>query len=654
MSSPEIQTSKGSPIPLGCTLYQTRPGINGATANFALFAAHATSVTLGLFKPTSPVPFYTVPMHRTGDHWHICLSPFPKDAIYGYQCDKKEPWLLDPYAKIITAEPTWVHPTHTPLLAASLPSAPFDWEGTSHPNISKRDLIIYEMHIRGFTRHPSSKTAHPGTFLGVIEKIPYLKKLGVTAIECMPLYEFDENSSPAINPTTQKPLPNYWGYDPLTYFSPKSSYSSISTLGGALTEFKTMVKELHKNGLEIILDVVYNHTGKSSLEQIDRETYYMTDADGASRDYTGCGNTINANNPPVQELILESLRYWVTECHVDGFRFDLASTLTRNPDGHPLNPSPLLLALAQDPILSQRKLIAEAWDAAGLYQVGSFPNWGPWSEWNGKYRDIVRRFIKGTNGKAGLFANAFCGSDFLYHNASPLASVNFITSHDGFCLRDLVTYQNKHNWPNGEMNRDGCNHNDSWNCGIEGLTKDKTIQELRERQMRNFWLALLLAQGIPMILMGDEYGHTRHGNNNPYVQDNELNWFLWYELEEKPHMFHFVQTLIAFRKSHPELREPHFLELHALDWHGALPYQPDWSGTSRFIAFSTKQGQRLYIAFNANYLPIDVQLPSDATWRVFVDTNLGWEQLERKEKGPVITGPYHMAAHTALIAVTSE
>ena len=362
------------------------------------------------------------------------------------------------------------------------------------------------MHVRGFTAHPSSKTTAPGSYSAIVEKISYLKRLGINAVELMPIYEFDENTSPAVDPVTKERLPNYWGYDPLTYLSPKRSYGANSKLGGVQSEFKSLVKALHKNGIEVILDVVYNHTGKSSMRSIDKETYYMMDAADKDRDYTGCGHTISANQLPVSELILDSLRYWVNEYHIDGFRFDLASTLTRDTDGHPLDPSPLLQAIGQDPLLSKRKLIAEAWDAVGLYQLGSFPKWGPWSEWNGRYRDVVRKFLKGTNDKAGLFANALTGSDFLYHNATPLASVNFVTAHDGFCLRDLVTYQLKHNWPNGEMNRDGSNHNDSWNCGIEGLTQDPNIKALRERQMRNFWLALLLSQGIPMMLMGDEYG----------------------------------------------------------------------------------------------------------------------------------------------------
>jgi isoamylase/glycogen operon protein len=319
-----------------------------------------------------------------------------------------------------------------------------------------------------------------------------------------------------------------------------------------------------------------------------------------------------------------------------------------------LDPSPLLQAIKEDPILRKRKLIAEAWDAVGLYQLGSFPKWGPWSEWNGRYRDIIRRFIKGSNDKAGLFANALCGSDFLYHNTTPLASINFITAHDGFCLRDLVSYQGKHNWANGEMNRDGCNHNDSWNCGIEGLTKDPHIIELRERQMRNFWLALFLSQGIPMILMGDEYGHTRHGNNNPYSQDNELNWFLWYELEDNPHIFLFVQSLIAFRKKHPELRQTHFISSEAIDWHGHHPNQPDWSQTSRFVAFSTKGAEKLYIAFNAHYLSADVELPPESAWKTIVNTQYSWGQQWFNGNGPTLGRSVQMPPHTALLAISSD
>jgi isoamylase/glycogen operon protein len=569
--------------------------------------------------------------------------------LYGYQCDDNGEWLFDPYAKILDASSAWAAPLPMPLLGSIQSPTSFDWEGATHPNIPKEALILYEMHLRGFTAHPSSGSQKPGTYRALIEKIPYLQKLGINAVELMPIYEFDETRSPGIDPVTHEKMPNYWGYDPLSYFSPKRNYSAAPTLGGSLTEFKSLVKELHKNNIELILDVVYNHTGKASLQQIDPETYYMHDPAGKNLDYTGCGHTVNVNHPSVEELILESLRYWVTECQVDGFRFDLASILTRAQSGHPLDPSPLLAAIQQDPILSKRKLIAEAWDATGLYQVGSFPKWGPWSEWNGRYRDIIRRFIKGTNEKAGLFANALCGSDFLYAHYTPLASVNFITAHDGFCLRDLVTYQSKHNWANGEKNRDGSDHNDSWNCGAEGPTKDPNILALREQQMRNFWLALLLSQGIPMILMGDEYGHTRHGNNNPYVQDNELNWFLWYELEEKQPIFQFVQDLITFRKNHPEFRQTHFLSSQAIDWHGYHPFQPDWSPTSRFVAFSTKGEKRLYIAFNAHYMTAKVELPGDSSWRTIVGTQYDWGGQWFEKEGPILKGTVDMPPHTALL-----
>lgn len=642
MVSLSLISSPGSPFPLGYSP-------SGDSANFALYAAHANAVRLGLFHPGSKTADYITPLQRTGDCWHISLSPIPKGVLYGFQCDSDPSWLLDPYATIIDASPLWMGEERGPLLAALETTPPFDWEAVPLPNIPKNELIIYEMHIRGFTAHPSSNTTKPGTYAAVMEKIPYLKKLGINAVEFMPIYEFDENQSPGIDPITKRKLPNYWGYDPISYFAPKRNYSGNATLGGALTEFKTLVKELHKNGIEVILDVVYNHTGKSSLQTIDRQTYYMFDPSGKARDYTGCGNTISANQPPMQELILASLRYWAEECHIDGFRFDLASTLTRSPEGRPLDPSPLLHAIQQDPILKERKLIAEAWDAVGLYQLGSFPKWGPWSEWNGRYRDIVRRFIKGTNGKAGLFASALCGSEFLYSNASPLASVNFITAHDGFCLRDLVTYQDKHNWANGELNRDGCNHNDSWNCGVEGPTKDPQIKELRERQMRNFWLALFLSQGIPMVLMGDEYGHSRHGNNNPYVQDNELNWFLWYELEEKEAMIDFVRGLLAFRKKTPEFRRTSFLTPEMIDWHGLKVNQPDWSDSARFVAFSTKGAGKFYVAFNAGYSDITVELPP-GDWYVIVDTKNDWAKHWFDGKGQKLERLIQMPPHTAILA----
>lgn len=577
----------------------------GNTANFALFSSHATKITLGLFRDNTLLK--TFPLNRTGDIWHIGIGDLPAGLSYAYRCEgpkellyNPEAWLIDPYAKIV----------HEGKGKAAIPP-PFDWENEIPPKISHSDLIIYEMHIRGFTKDPSSKVTHPGTYLGMIEKIPYLKKLGVNAVELMPIFGFDRtfHKSP--------PLVNYWGYNPLHFFAPMDWYA----VDDPITEFKTLVRELHRAGIEVILDVVYNHTGEEDHKSyyihfrgIDNSVYYLLDREGNYLNFTGCGNTVNANHPIVQKLILDSLRYWVEEMHVDGFRFDLASTFTRNTQGDPVDHPPILDAINKDPVLSQVKLIAEAWDAAGLYQLGYFSKRGGWSEWNGRYRDVVRRFIKGNEGKAGPFANVLCGTELIYSaSKTPLSSINFITSHDGFTLRDLVTYQHKHNQDNREHNRDGNNQNDSWNCGHEGPTQDKEINALRERQMRNFFLALFLSQGIPMLLMGDENGHTRHGNNNPYVQDNEINWFLWDQ--QNPKISQFVSSLIRFRRQHSQLKFSRFLKDTDVDWF------TDWD--SRLVAFVLKGETPLYIAFNADNQKCSLTLPS-GNWKIVIDTKEDW------------------------------
>jgi len=628
----------------------------GPLTRFCLYSANAQKVELGLFLPESEIPQQTIALIRTGDFWHIELPDITKGTHYAYRCygewnpEKRNlfiqtNWLLDPYAKHLNTYAKW---NVKPLINVRgiIQEAPaFNWEDTKSPSLPKEDLVIYEMHVRGLTAHQSSEATSKGTYAAMIEKIPYLKKLGVNVVELLPIYEFDECHCKNTNPETLEPLVNYWGYNSISYFAPKKSYSAS---GDPITEFKTLVKELHKNKIEVILDVVYNHTGEGSSDYaiswrgIDNQTYYM------AGDYTGCGNTLNANHPQVQTMILDSLRYWVQEMHIDGFRFDLASTFTRESNGHPMEKPPILEAMANDPILKSVKLIAEAWDAGGLYQVGLFPTLGPWSDWNGKYRDIVRKFLKGTDSNGDKFAAVLMGSDFLYHSTSPLSSVNFIVAHDGFTLRDLVTYQGKHNLANGEENKDGNDQNDNWNCGEEGTTTNPDILALRERQMRNHWLALLLAQGIPMLLMGDEYGHTRFGNNNPYPQDNELNWFLWDNLNKYPEIFDFVAKLIAFRKEHPELRRTKFLKPEEITWHGSKPNKPNFS--SRLIAFSTNTPSKLYCAFNADHQGIDIELPSP-NFYLIVNTFDNWGNHHFSNQGPRLPIKLKLEAHTALLAI---
>lgn len=607
-----MQISEGISEPLGLF-------IQGNIANFALFSQHATKVILGLFWGKS---VEEVVLNRTGDVWHVGVTGTNEEMEYAFRCfGPKENlynpavWLADPYAKILNGQ----------IKAKVALPKKFDWQGVKAPLRPLQDLIIYEMHVRGFTRHASSKVANPGTYLGVIEKIPFLKQLGVNAIELMPIFEFDETF----------PRPNYWGYNSLHFFAPKRKYA----VSDAVSELQTLVKELHKNGIEVILDVVYNHTGEGkekdryvNFRGIDNAVYYLIGENGAYLDYSGCGNTFNIGHPIVQKLILDSLRYWVSEMHIDGFRFDLASILTLDSNGQPLSLPPLIEAIGKDPLISQVKLIAEPWDATGLYQLGSFPKWGPWSEWNGRYRDVVRRFLKGTNGKAGVFASVLSGSEMIYRSSkTPLSSLNIVTTHDGFTLRDLVTYQKKNNFANGEANQDGNNQNDSWNCGHEGPTDDPHITALREKQMRNFLLALFVSQGIPMLLMGDEYGHTRQGNNNPYVLDNEINWFLWDKLKQNQKIFRFVSKLIRFRQNHPQLRRTQFLTDREIDWY------TDWDPTSRLVAFSLKN---LYIAFNANYESTQIALPAKQ-WHQVIHTAEDWEFHEAGKKiSSVALPPY--------------
>jgi isoamylase/glycogen operon protein len=649
----------GNDSPLGFSSQNGR-------ANFALFSKHAARVILGLFSSDKAKPEREIPMMRTNDVWHIALEKLPEGTSYAFRCEgphdekhgfffKPGLWLADPCARVLNTAALWGAREKSYLAKAALPP-PFDWEGVEPPRIPFRDLVIYEMHVRGFTRHPSSETKHPGTFLGVIEKIPHLKKLGINAVELMPVFEFDEIHCKDTQPQTGEPLTNYWGYNSLFFFSPMKRFAASESDASPIEEFKTMVRELHRNGIEVILDVVYNHTGEGkekdyyvNFRGIDNNVYYMMDSEGNYRDYSGCGNTVNCNHPAVQRYILESLRYWAEEMRVDGFRFDLASIFTRGQDGQPIDSPPIVSAISKIPNV---KLIAEAWDAAGLYQVGLFPNkWGSWSDWNGRYRDAIRRFIKGTDGLAGLFADALCGSESIYApSKTPLSSLNFITAHDGYSLRDLVTYQIKHNYENGEMNRDGNNQNDSWNCGAEGPTQDPKIAALREKQMRNFFLALFLSQGVPMLLMGDEYGHSRRGNNNPYVQDNEVNWFLWNLLEKNEKIFSFVSSLVAFRKKHPSFRRASFLTKSDVDWHGAAPLHPDWSDHSRLVAFTLKGTPSFYIAFNADFRSSKIDLPKSNRWREIVFSPRDWGEHHLDSPGPPLESPLELPPYSALLA----
>lgn len=668
-----FKTSRGFPIPYGASKHEDG-------FNFALFSKHATAVFLCLFEGDTATSTCEIPLdpkkNKTGDVWHIHVHGLPSTWTYGYRVEgpyapfqghyfDTRSILVDPYAKGMASCKQWGASAYRNALhiqKGTLDSFDhFDWEEDTSPNIPMKDLIIYEMHVRGFTQDQTSNVEKKGTFLGMIDKIPYLKSLGINAVELLPIFEFNERENPKKNPITNKPLFQYWGYSTINFFSPMRRFASENPI----LEFKQLVKALHANGIEVILDVVYNHTSEGnqdgpilSYKGIENSVYYMLGPNGEYYNFTGCGNTFNCNHPVVRHFIINSLHYWVTEMHVDGFRFDLASILCRGHDGIPLERPPVVEAISLDPILSHTKLIAEAWDAGGLYQVGSFPGFGKWSEWNGRYRDEVRAFIKGTDNLVGRFATRLSGSEDLYgRGRSPLNSINFIIAHDGFTLADLVSYNGKHNEENGEDNRDGTDDNVSWNCGAEGETKDPAILQLRAQQMRNFHVALMISQGIPMLHMGDEYAHTKKGNNNTWSQDSRLNWFLWDELEKNTDFFRFYRSMIDFRKSHPILSRSQFLKDKDIFWHGKEVGKPDWTPKSRFLAFTLPDPvgkYELYIAFNAQFDAATCQLPTSSKWYRIVDTSQKPPQDFLDKPILVKESTYTLPSHSCIILCSKK
>jgi isoamylase len=641
---------RGHALPFGATI--ERGGIN-----FSIYARNATEVVLIFFLPGEDQEIAAFPLdgkfNRTGDVWHAFVSGLNPGVEYAYKIDgfdgsthryNANLLLADPYAIALNGRLVWGDSKNpdTPFRRAVLVDKEYDWEFDQPINRPLADSVIYELHVRSFTQDKSSKVKAAGTFKGLVEKIPYLVELGITAVELLPITEFDELDNNRVNPDTGARLYNLWGYHPLSFFAIKSGYAADNVLGGEISEFKDMVKALHAAGIEVILDVVYNHSGEGdhrgptySLKGIDNSSYYMLSKDGSYMNFSGCGNTINCNHPYVRHFIMDSLRYWVTEMHVDGFRFDLASILGRDQQGNVLDSPPLLEQIAGDPVLASTKLIAEAWDAAGLYQVGSFPNWGRWAEWNGHFRDDIRRFVRGDSGMVGKLANRIAGSSDLYQfGRDPGHGINFVTSHDGFTLRDLVSHNEKHNWANGENNGDGDNNNLSWNCGIEGETDDINIMQLRERQTRNLVTLLMMSRGVPMILAGDEMGRTQQGNNNSYCQDNEISWLNWQGLTENKDLYRFYRLLIAFRKSHDLLRHDSFTIKDGsglqIEWHGHQQGLPDWRFESRSIAahmFGKNENgvaQDIYLIANAHWETETFQLPNlnNKKWYRFIDTNL--------------------------------
>jgi len=707
-----IKTSPGSPLPPGP--HFTKNGIQ-----FSVFSRHCSGVTLVLFDSDSPdsaskeIPL-DPDINRTGDIWHIHVEGLPEQQLYGYKIDgpyepdkghrfNKHKLLLDPYAPAVTGSRRWDlskalgYDPDSPDIDRSfstIDSTPFmpkciavngsRAQRVRHLRIPERDYVIYELHVRGFTVHDSSKVKHRGTYRGLTEKIPYLKELGINAVELMPVQEFDEEDNTNINPRTGEKLKNFWGYSTLSFLAPKGSYSSAGNMGEQIAEFREMVSSFHAAGIEVILDVVFNHTAEGdetgptvAFRGIDNSIYYILKEDRRYyMNFSGCGNTFNCNHPLVRDFILDALRYWVVEMNVDGFRFDLASILGRDQDGAIMSNPPLIEIIGEDPILRNTKIIAEAWDAAGAYQVGGFP--GRWAEWNGKYRDDIRRFWRGDANSVGSFATRIAGSSDLYEKSGkgPLESINFITCHDGFTLNDLVSYREKRNIENGEDNLDGDAENLSFCWGTEGPDKTPQTTHMRLRLIKNFIATLFISQGIPMMLAGDEFRRTQKGNNNAYCQDNEISWVDWRLMEENRDLFRFAREMIRFRKEHPVLRKGSFFtgaahsgkNLPDITWHGFRPNEPDWSPASRTIAMlingdyaeltDGKADADLYVIFNGSRVSRNYGMPdapSGRRWKIALDTSEDTPRdIFESGKEPPLEGNIYYANRLSTVVLVTE
>ena len=636
--------------------------------NFSIFSQDATEIHLLLFtnpNDLEPVAIINLDpvLNRTFHYWHVFVEGATEGMGYAYRIDGlldpsqgfryiKNKVLIDPYSKGL-ANKLWNRGAacgtddnlETSMRSIIVKQDDFDWEGDVSPNIPMEKCIIYETHVGGFTRDKSSKVKNPGTFLGLIEKIPYLKELGITSIELLPVFEFDESEGAGFGPNGDF-LSNYWGYSTVGFFTPHSNYCLDPEGGQHLNEFREMVKALHKAGIEVILDVVFNHSSEGNhqgpylnFRGIDNKIYYFLSPESAEyyQNYSGCGNTINCNHPIVEKFIIECLEFWVKEMHVDGFRFDEGSILTRGEDGNSMIHPPVIWELELSEVFANTKLIAEAWDADGLYQVGGFPGFR-WSEWNGRFRDEVRKFVKGNEGFHSAVASRIAGSYDIYSNNrhTPLNSINFITCHDGFTMMDLVSYNEKHNHNNGENNNDGINDNYSWNCGVEGQTDQEDIIAFRKKQLKNFFTILLLSRGIPMILMGDEVGRTQLGNNNAYCQNNTLSWFNWNDLETNKEVFSFVKKMIQFRKQNKSSNIKDFYTgalnargIKDIEWHGTTLQDPQWeNNSSKQLSFTIggngDDSMDFHVMLNFNYFPLSFQLPSIENRKLyrFTDTSI--------------------------------
>jgi len=677
----------GSSHPLGSTL-------GGGGANFSLFSRSATRVELLFFDRADDAQFsrsieLDPRVHRTYHYWHVFVPGVNAGQLYGYRVHgpsdpergmRFDPTkvLLDPYGRGVVVPPKFSRQaaaqpgdnSATAMKSVVVDPGAYDWEGDVPLHRPASRTIIYEMHVRGFTRHPSSGVveAKRGTYAGLIEKIPYLQDLGITAAELLPVFQFDAQDCPPGRV-------NYWGYAPISFFAPHQAFSSRQDALGPLDEFRDLVKALHRAGIEVILDVVFNHTAEGDedgptlcFRGLENEAYYILEPDRSHyANYSGTGNTLNTNHPVVRRMIVDSLRYWVQEMHVDGFRFDLASIFTRDASGDVLPNAPVLWDIESDPVLAGTKLIAEAWDAAGLYQVGSFVG-DSWKEWNGRFRDDARDFFRGAEGALKRFADRLIGSPEIYghEEREPEQSINFVTCHDGFTLNDLVSYNDKHNEANGEENRDGANDNRSWNCGVEGPSDDPAVETLRNRQVKNFLTVTLFSLGVPMILMGDEVRRTQGGNNNAYCQDNETSWFDWTCLQKHADVHRFVKLLTARRLLRDTAHERQRVSLNRLireankAWHGVRLNQPDWSDHSHSVAFTVEIRQEkllLHLILNAYWEPLDFELPpldkgEGDSWRRWIDTALETpNDIVPWEKAPAVQELTYRAEARSVVAL---
>jgi isoamylase len=689
-------------------IYQVEPGRThpfGATpdkdgVNFSIFSEHATSVELLLFeKHDDPEPIQIIQLNpninRTFHSWHIYVKGLKHGAAYAYRVDgpenlhgaghrfNKNKVLIDPYTHSIS-DARWNRidalgsqgNLTTSMRSVVVDLSDYDWEGDEPLRRPISSSIIYEVHTRGFTISPTSLCTYSGTFAGIIEKIPYLKELGITAVELLPVFDFD--SKDIIREVNGKPLKNYWGYDPHSFFAPEASYCYAPEQRSPIREFRDMVKALHKAGIEVILDVVFNHTSEGNhqgptinFKGIDNSVYYhLVSSDKQYyMDYSGCGNTCNCNHPMVDKLIVECLEFWVKEMHVDGFRFDEASILARGQDGAPMIHPPVIWHIETSETLADTKLIAEAWDAAGLHQLGRYPGYRC-AEWNGLFRDDIRRFVKGEPGLVGAVASRLAGSADLYESQGrlPINSINFITCHDGFTLYDLVSYNYKHNEANGEGNRDGIDENFSWNCGVEGETDDPEIQTLRKKQIKNFAAILLLSQGIPMILGGDEIGRTQKGNNNAYCQDNEISWFNWALVEKNADIFRFFTMMIAFRKRYGGLCRRGFFNgeinergLADISWHGCKLFSPGWDDPKAQALAYTLGGfdkeADIHVMLNMYWKSLEFEIPQieGRNWYKVIDTSeASPKDILEPCQEVVISGKNYVVKDRSVVVLVSQ